>query len=323
MRAEPFVPADADAWRGVLEQSPQATLFHYREFLAYHGDRFRRSERSLVFRDADADCVGVMPLALAEPDASGVVVARSPFGGSVGGPVFRRRLRYEQCTVAVGAMLQAVQRCGAGALHLTLPPPCWSADGVTDDTFLLALLETGFATTGRDLHSVVRLSPQVAQFTSGSRAGRRIRQAEKAGVTVEAGSALAPFLTVLDATFAKHGTSPTHSAAELCYLLDALPATITAHVAYVDGTPAAGIVEFDVSRSVRQSFYLAQVPELARSQALSMLIAHRLEAATRAGFAWYDFGTSSVDQRARPGVLEFKESFGAIGQFRQRLVWQR
>jgi len=68
---------------------------------------------------------------------------------------------------------------------------------------------------------------------------------------------------------------------------------------------------------------LASTPELGRSQALSLLIAHRLQAAVDDGFTWYDFGTSSVDQRARLGVLEFKESFGAIGHFRQRLVWRR
>ena len=322
MHADLFVPADAGAWQAVLAHAPHATLFHTREFLAYHGDRFLASERSLVFRDGSA-CIGVMPMAIEVPAGDGRVVARSPFGGSVGGPVFSERLRYAQAVEAVRALLAALDSLGADELRLTLPPACWAADGEADDTFVLALLEAGFITTGRDLHSVVRLAPTVAHFGADSRVGRRIRQAQKANVVIESPGTLAPFLEVLDATFAKHGTRPTHSAADLQYLLDALPDRITVHVARVNGVPAAGIAEFDVSRCVRQSFYLASTPELGRSQALSLLVAHRLQAAVDDGFTWYDFGTSSVDQRARPGVLEFKESFGAIGQFRQRLVWRR
>jgi len=322
MHADLFVPADAGAWQSVLTHAPHATLFHTREFLAYHGDRFLASERSLVFRDESA-CIGVMPLAVDASVDGGPVVARSPFGGSVGGPVFRGRLRYAQAVEAVRALFATLDTLGADELRLTLPPACWAADGDADDTFVLALLEAGFVTIGRDLHSVVRLAPTVAHFGADSRVGRRIRQAQKANVVIESPGTLAPFLEVLDATFAKHGTRPTHSAADLQYLLDALPDRITVHVARVNGVPAAGIAEFDVSRCVRQSFYLASTPELGRSQALSLLVTHRLQAAVDDGFTWYDFGTSSVDQRARPGVLEFKESFGAIGQFRQRLVWRR
>jgi hypothetical protein len=316
MIADLYRDDDAAGWDDVVAQSPGATLFHHRAFLAYHGTRFRDAERWLVFRDG-RDLRGVLPLAIHEVD--GQRVATSPYGASVGGPVFREVLRHHDATEALTALRAQLDALEVDVMRVTLPPTAWRR--WPDDTMGLALLNAGFRTVERDVHSLVPLTPD-AQRPRNQRVQRNVKRAQGAGVRIERGAALAPFLQVLDATFRKHGTAPTHSADELARLLELCPQHVRLHVAWVGDVPAAGIAEFVVAPRVVQSFYLAHDPALQDAQSLSMLLDDAVRHAQADGFAWYDLGTSSVGGVARASIFEFKEGFGAVGQFRERLEWR-
>ena len=318
MIAQAFDPADRAAWDAVLAASPSATLFHSLDFLAYHGDRFRDQERHVVFRDGDT-LVGILPLAIREQD--GRRIARSPYGASVGGPVFTARQRHRDATASTAALLELMRAWEVDTLQFALPPTEWST--WPDATPRLALLEAGFVTVERDIHSMVPLGSGGGRLPVSSRVTRAAKRATSRGATLHRDVGVDTFWPVLDATFQKHGTAPTHTRSELEWLHRELAGRIRFHVAMIDGVASAGVGEFDVAPGVAQSFYLAHDPALQDAQSLTWLVADAIEHAAQAGNRWYDFGTSSVGQQARTNIFEFKESFGAIGVFRERLEWNR
>src|SRR5207244_1273047 len=92
------------------------------------------------------------------------------------------------------------------------------------------------------------------------------------------------FWSVLDATFARHGTAPTHTLAEFRRLAEELPDRVHVDVAYHAGEPVAGIGYFAVNRLVDSSFYLCQRPERRELNGLTLCVLQGLERARREGF---------------------------------------
>lgn len=313
--ASDYSPTDGDAWDALVAHAPAATVFHERHFLAYHGDRFLTTARWVVFRQSGT-VIAVMPMAVLEED--GERVARSPYGGSVGGPVFSQigswRL-YEGLVVALVAYLETA---GIDRFLITRAPLAWHPS--LDDGFALALLAGGFRPLRRELHSLINLrGPEPWRVST--RVRRSIQRARGAGVRLQHGASLEPFLDTLQATFAKHGTAPTHTAQDLAWLRTHRPGEVAVHVACHDAGPIAGIAEFQVTKAVRQAFYLTQDPAHRHLQGLSWLLHERIAQAVADGQAWYDLGTSTHQQDPRPSILEFKEGFGAIGQWRETFEW--
>jgi hypothetical protein len=127
---------------------------------------------------------------------------------------------------------------------------------------------------------------------------------------------------VMDATFERHGTLPTHSREEFGWLSDALPDRVYADVAYHDGRPIAGVGYFVVNRLVSSSFYFCQRPDLRELGGLTLCVLHGLEHARGEGYRWFDFGTSTAGMEPRENVFRFKEQFASVGQFRETFEWE-
>jgi hypothetical protein len=308
----------AQAWDSFVERAEGGTLFHRLDFLAYHGRRFADREHHLVFLKGET-LMGVMPLALF-PQNDGLA-ARSPYGGSYGGPVFLHPPTYHQSHELVEALLAYLGQVGVNRLTMTLPihaayrQPC--------DTFRLVLLERGFTLLQRDISSVVPLGEGFSLETSMvPQARNKARKASKEGVEVIQGAGLEDFWEVLALNFAKHGRPPTHTREDLAWLMDRLPQRIYLDVAVHQGRPVAGLAYFVITKKMNSSFYLCQDPDRQHLQGLTLLVQEALARSHDAGYAWFDFGTSSVGMQGRPGVFAFKENFGAVGLFRETYTWQ-
>ena len=94
-------------------------------------------------------------------------------------------------------------------------------------------------------------------------------------------------------------------------------------MAYFENKAVAAICYFAINNLVNSSFYLSQEPESQKKQALSLLVYQGLQNARDQGFQAFDFGTSSINRRGRTNIFKFKESFGAIGQFRTTYKWSQ
>lgn len=318
LSVRPFQAQLSGEWEALVERSNAGTLFHRLDFLAYHGDRFKSVERHLAFFNGTTAC-GVLPLAV--QDEEGALVATSPYGGSYGGPVFDRTMNYADSTKAVDLMVSEIEDMGCQRCRITLPiAACYKR---YSETFRLALFEGGFQCVNRDISSVVELPDKDDGSDIGvtSRSRNMARKARKCGIEVRCPAPWSDFYKVLSRTYAKFSSDPTHSLAQLEWLGKTFPARVYSSVAYLEGEPVGGVCFFGVNARVMSSFYLCQDREFQHTQALSLLVYEALIQCREAGYRFFDFGTSSVGQKGRDNVFRFKESFGAIGQFRETYAW--
>lgn len=312
-----YSPDLADQWNNLVKRSNNGTIFHRLDFLAYHGKRFIKDEKHLIIMKG-LSIYSVMPMAIFEVE--GQLIAKSPYGGSYGGPIFEKSQSYQAGHEVIDAILEYLQANEINKLTLTLPidicHECYS------NTFQLALLEKRFRCTNRDIVSVVDLRRKESIQEIMSQRGRRVvRKAKKVGVETTHKASLLDFWNVMEKNFAKHETSPTHTFEEFQWLADHFPEKIFADVAYIDNKPVAGIGVFIINKNVINSFYLCQDPAMRKYGALSLLIYESLKRAQQNQFKWFDLGTSSVNMKGRANIFQFKENFGSVGRFRETYDW--
>lgn len=312
-------PHQREEWDSFVERSNEGTLFHRLDFLSYHGEKFRENEHHLVWLKGQS-LFGIMPMSIFE-DINGKT-ARSPYGGSYGGPIFEKPLNYNESRQITESLVDYFSQIGIVSFRMTLPIECCYAK--YSETFKLSLLERDFSCVNRDISSVVPLNNNSnVQEIITSRARNMVRRASKSGITISQRTDLADFWKVMEKTFGKHGIKSTHTLSEFQWLCEKLPENIYADVAFYDSQPVAGIGYFVINKRVNSSFYLCQDPEYQNLQGLSLLINEALSKAQINGFSWFDFGTSSVNMQARESLFRFKESFGAVGLFRETYQWQK
>jgi Acetyltransferase (GNAT) domain len=304
-------------WDEHVERSVNGTLFHLRRFLAYHRDRFARSERLLVILDGDS-LLAQIPVAILDEDGGRHL--RSPYGGSYGGFAFQRYPTFTQARHIVETFLEW---CGSeGVARVTVTPPIAACAPLPLDVAQFALLDAGFRSVNRDVSSVVHIDPArpLADAVT-SRARNSARKAHANGVEIEQRGSVGDFWSVMEATYERHGTSPTHSSDEFLWLARTVPDRVYADVAYHDGQPVAGVGYFVINQLVNSSFYLCQRPEQRALNGLTLCVLNGLERARLDGYRWFDFGTSTAAMQPRENVFRFKEQFGAVGQFRETFSW--
>jgi hypothetical protein len=306
-----------ERWDDCVESSVNGTLFHLRRFLAYHGERFRGAERFLLVLDGDT-LTAQIPVALVEESPGRHL--RTPYGASYGGFAFQRYPTFTRACRIIEAFLAWCE--AEGVTRATFTSPIAACSPLPLDVAHFALLRAGFRSVSRDVSSVVTLDPSVPVASAvTSRARNRARAAQRNGVTVEVRAPIEDFWSVIEATFERHGTPPTHTLAEFRWLADRLPQRVYADVAYRNGEPVAGIGYFVINRFVNSSFYLGQRPDRRDLNGLTLCVLRGLERAQRDGFRWFDFGLSTNDMRPRENVFRFKEQFTSVGQLRETFEW--
>lgn len=300
-------------WNKFVDQATNGVLFHRLDFLNYHGDRFSNQEHHLAWYHGEA-LYAVMPMAIFSEN--GRNMARSPFGGSYGGIVLKEAPTYQAARELVSTLVGYLRTHDIA--ELTLTPPIQVCHQQYSETFAFALLEQGFKIVNSDISSVVMLkeTEDIEKNLFSSRARNMARKASKSGITVKFRQPVVHFWPMLEKTYTKLGKQPTHSLKEWQWLCDHLPGETWCDVAYLDDQPVAGIGHFQINTRVDSSFYLASDPEFQHYQGLSLLVYEALLEAKKQQYQYFDFGTSTSNMIARENIFQFKESFGAIGMFR-------
>jgi hypothetical protein len=308
------VEKDYINWKKLLEVADGVTLFHNPDFLKYHGKKFNEHHLGIFKGEA---LIGIMPMALINDGDK--TIAKSPYGASFGGPIFNQLLNYSDSHEVVLALKNHLETTKVDQISLTPPLPLYY--NLSCDTFLFCLLEQKFNIINADISSIVSLSsPQIENTTFTSRGRNMARKASKEGVTCVFNARIEDFWLVIDATFKKHNTKPTHTFEEWKWLTEHLPNDVWCDVAYYENSPVAGIGHFKINSKVDSSFYLCTDPAHQSTQALSLLLYESIIKSQNAGFKWFDFGTSSINMVARENIFRFKESYGAIGCLRKTLL---
>ncbi|MGH8213729.1 MAG: GNAT family N-acetyltransferase [Rhodanobacteraceae bacterium] len=297
LSVRPYRSEDAVAWDVAVAGSRNGNFLHRRDYLEYHANRF--DDRSLVI-EKGGEIVAVFPAEI----RNGRVTSHG--GLTYAGLISTRALRTE-------SILEVFDRIGEhyrslGTQSITYKPVPHVFHALPADEDLYALHRLGARLKRRDLSSVIALREPL-QFTAERR--RSIAKARKKEITLRCGTDAADFHGLLSSVLRKHGTTPTHSLAELSLLRRGFPGQIVLHEARSGEKLLAGALVYDFGRVVHTQ-YLAVSDRGRQLDALSLLLSDLVEH-VYVNRCYFSFGIST-EQDGRvlnKGLIAQKERFGA------------
>ena len=305
----PYRPEDAVAWKALLANSNNATLFHDLDFLAYHPPGKYDFRHLVALRKSRIDAI--IPGALS---ADGVFV--SPAGASIGGPAVRKSIPVGACLHLVEALQLYCKYAGWRGIEVTLPPPIYHDQ--PDQGMEFAVHAKGFQLVHRSMQLLIPLDRQQGEhYQRLFRQSQRsyVRACRRKGVVVtEAGiEGLGAFLGLLAETHARLGSLPTHTPEEIETLLHRLPAHIRIWSAHLGELTIASVLLFVLNGSICNTFYICDRASHRAFHGLTVLLAEIADSLARRGFHYLDLGPSASSEHFNRGVVSFKESSGREG----------
>ena len=314
----PYRPEDADAWKAVLRDANNGTLFHDLDFLAYHAPGKYDFHHLVALQGGHIEAV--IPGALS---ADGVFVSLA--GASVGGPAVKKLLSAEACIHLVEALQLYCKSAGWQGVEITLPPPVYHDE--PDQIIEFALHVRGFELVHRSMPLLISLDHTATDgyqrlfrgsHRSKVRAGRR-----KGVVVTETGAeGLGGFLELLGETHARLGSVPTHTPEEIESLFRRIPARLRIWSAKLQETTIASVLLFVLNRNICNTFYICDRASHRDFHGVTVLFAEAIDVLARRGFRYLDLGPSASSAHFNRGVASFKESLGARAFCRDRWRWQ-
>jgi hypothetical protein len=314
----PYSSKDAIAWKELLAQSNNATLFHDLDFLAYHPPGRHDFRHLVALRRNRIDAV--IPGAL-----SGEGIFVSTAGASIGGPVVMKSVTAEACLQMVEALQHYCKTAGWRGVEITLPPPVYHDE--PDQLIEFALHLRGFQLAHRSMPLLIPLDREEAngfERLFRERQRRYVRACRRKGVAVmESGiDGLSGFLELLDETHARLQALPTHTHAEIQNLFHRVPGQLRIWSAHLGGLMIASMLLFILNRNICSAFYLCDRASHRSSHGATVLVAEVLDALGRQGYRYLDMGPSASTIHFNHGVVGFKESLGAKAFCRDRWHWR-
>lgn len=303
-----------DEWNEFVEHSNNGTLFHRLDFLDYHPDD-RFDEHHLMFNYKGQNLVGVMPLALDESDAE--KIANSPYGGSYGGIVTGNSMKFRYAKDVVSAMIDHLKEKGIDRIRIRPTP---REQHISPSSYMeFHYHDHGFKVVDKEVTSVVDLNRiDDDPFDIYNRSCRnKVRKAKREDVEVSDHSHdWEAFYEILAETWDRHEKTPTHTLPELRDLYRRFPDRVKLSMAYHEDEPVAGILQFFVSSTTNFHFYNCHREEYRDLAPVNLLIDTEIRRSLEEGFRYFDFGTTVENYDWNDGLMTFKESFGAMGHFR-------
>ncbi|MBV9202733.1 MAG: GNAT family N-acetyltransferase [Alphaproteobacteria bacterium] len=313
----PYSPQDAVAWKALLAESNNATLFHDLDFLAYHPPGRHDFRHLVALRRNRIDAV--IPGALS---ADGMFVSTA--GASIGGPAVIKSMTAEACLQMVEALQRYCKTAGWQGIEITLPPPVYHDE--PDQLIEFALHMRGFQLVHRSMPLLIPLDRENSDDFEQSfreRQRRYVRACRRKGVAVTESDidGLSGFLELLEETHSRLRSLPTHTPAEIQALLHRVPGHLRIWSAHLGGLVIASTLLFILNRNVCNTFYLCDRASHRSSHGATVLVAEVMNALGKRGYRYLDMGPSASTTHFNHGVVGFKESLGAKAFCRDRWRW--
>jgi hypothetical protein len=315
--AQPYKPDQAQEWKTFLNASGNGTLYHDLDFLAYHpADRFKTHH--LMFYQGKK-LLALLPAAVTDGKK-----LESPYGGSVGGFATHPHLSTKSALDLVKALQTYVKDTGLAGTEMRMGPNVYS--GEPNDLMSFALMVNGFRLNKCALQYMIPLSKpgeQIPEKLFSSSKRYDVRTGLKNGLKPREtdASRLPDFIRLLQDTYARLGSKPTHTDKELEDLFRRAPKRMRLFLCSADNTEIAGVLVFMLNDRIASTFYICESSAHAKLCGPSVLVAHIAQTLADEGVQYLDLGPSASESHFNEGVVFFKEGLGAQGFCRDTWTW--
>ncbi|MDQ0622000.1 GNAT family N-acetyltransferase [Paraburkholderia graminis] len=299
MKATRYTKADAGQWDAFVSASRNATFILQRAYMDYHSDRF--ADHSLFFHNDKNQLVALLPA----NERDGVL--QSHGGLTYGGVICDDSMTTPRMLEVFDVLLEYLRSTGLNRLIYKTIPHIYHVNPTEEDRY--ALFRVDARLYRRDVLSVIALDRRLPLQ---KRRERKINQARKLGLVIEASDDFDAFWVILESNLtAAHGVKPVHSVEEMRLLHSRFPEQIRLHVCKENGIVVSGVVMFDSAR-VAHVQYISSSARGREIGALDLLFATLIER-DYAHQAYFDFGISNEQDGKvlNVGLIEQKEGFGA------------
>lgn len=303
-------------WDQFVGKSGNGTIFHTRRFLRYHPPG-RFQDHSLIFQNGRT-ILAVLPAVLTRETKC----LHSHPGASYGGLVWRQNLSIQDAFRITEALLKYGRTVKLRTIRMTLPPVIYHEQ--INNYAEFALFSNGFRCDGRELSSMVPLDGEGPIFDGFKPEARTAaRRAMKTGVTVQITHNFEAFYPILQKNLGmRHQVTPAHTLEELKKLHRLFPRRIMQFESSVGSRIVAGVTLFVCNNKVILAFYISHDTDYQHYRPVNLLFYEIMKWGRAKGYRFLDFGLFTVNGNPNWGLAKFKESFGARGVFRDKLVYE-
>ena len=310
---------DFDKWETFIDNSQNGTLFDKISFINYH-DKNKFNQKQFFLVNENNSTIAVL-LSAIEIDPLGNKQLTSPFGASIGGPVFFNDAKYNDFEEVIIFIIDYCKINDIRSIKFRVAPDIYYSQ--SNNYLSFVLFKLGFRIFCSHLTFLVNLKDNFIQKIP-ERKLRYIKQTiEKNNLEVRKCdiSHLDIFYDMLLENRKKFNAVPTHSYQDLFYLITNCHDSVKLYLAYSMNEPISGGLIFELNSKVAYLFYLCHYEKFETIRA-SLYITYQLqEIYSYLGFQYFDYGSSSSDDlTVNKGVLKFKEELGATGFMRNSWI---
>ncbi len=300
-------------WNDFIEKSDNGTIFHRRDFLAYH-PKGRFIDSSLVFLKNNK------PFALLsaiEHRDGREKIFYSHRGASYGSFVYNSWLNIKDSFELVETLIEHCKAQKYTKIILTLPPIiyCTKVSNYID----FALVRNNFNYLKREVSSVVSLDFNDDELLQTYRPEARtaLKKSLKSGVEIAETERFDEYYEILKKNLKmRHNVNPTHTLEELIKIKKIFPTRVRLFGAFVNSKLIAGVCNFSANSKVVLAFYISHDEDYQEYRPVNLLFYEIMRRYKSEGFNYLDFGIFTVNMEPNWGLGRFKENFGARGIFR-------
>jgi hypothetical protein len=289
---------DRRAWDDFVRQSKNGTFLFFRDYMEYHSDRF--TDASLLFFRKD-ELVGLMPSCINDDTYS------SHAGLTYGGIVTDNRMRVPIMLEVFESLISFLRVHDYNRLVYKAIPFIYHSAPAQEDLYALFLHNARLIR--RDVSSTLYMRERIPL---NELRRRTLKKARRHDLTVKQSFDFSTYMGLVGSALAeKYNARPTHTAKEMEMLANRFPGNIKLYAAFHGQVMHAGMIVYETPLVVHAQ-YIAATDAGKEVGALDLLIDHLLNNCYTEK-RYFEFGTSMEPDGSRlnPGVLTYKESFGA------------
>lgn len=313
LRIEQYTPAYKKIWDDfVINKSMNGTFLQTRQFLEYHGNRFK--DASLIIFKGQNTIIAVLPACIIQEEAYNILCSHR--GSTFGGIVIAQQFNNIEHVEAIMNILESffiTQRYDEVQLKST---PCiFSKPG----TELLSyfLFQRGFSSYD-EISSYIDFQNYQEDITVNFTASKRrdYKYSLKYNLDfreLHTTEEIENFYQILCENLQKFDTSPVHSFEELLdFKEDRLKNIVEFYGVFWHEELIAGSMLFNFTNKVLHTQYLASSSQYLKMFPMNFLDTNLIMLAKERGFRYFSFGTST-EQHGKilnKHLAQFKEGFG-------------